>query len=74
MLVMQMRRHTAQCQPWVGPCCPGSFVAKSLQKFANPKSTAKSNGLCGTRMASQVRLANDAGSKGQLTGGGVPYL
>ena len=74
MLVMTIRRHTTQFQPRVGPCCPCSILAKGLQKFANPKSTAKSIGLCGTRMASRVRLANDAGPKGQLTGGGVPYL
>ena len=74
MLVMQMRRHTTQFQPRVGPCCPGSFVAKSMRKYANSKSTAKSIGLCDTRMASRVRLANDAGPKGQLSGGGVPYL
>jgi hypothetical protein len=74
LLVMTIRRHTTQFQPRVGPCCPGSILARSMQMYANPKSTAKSIGLYGTRMASRVRLANDAGSKGQLTGGGVPYL
>ena len=45
-----------------------------VRKYANSKSTAKSIGLCGTRMASRVGLANGAGSKGQLAGGDVPYL
>ena len=74
LLVMTIRRHTTQFQPRVGPCCPGSILAKYMQIYANPKSTAKSIGRCGTRMASQLRLNNDAGSKGQFTGGGVPYL
>ena len=71
MLVMQMRRHTTQFQPRVGPL---GFAYICIYFAKRPKSTAKSIGLCGTRMASRVRLANVAESKGQLTGGGVPYL
>ena len=74
VLVVSIRRHATQFQPRVGPYCPGSIFANGMRKYANSKYTAKSIGLCGTRMASRVRLANDAGSKGQLTGGGVPYL
>ena len=71
MLVMQMRRHTMQFQPRVGPL---GFAYICILVAKHPKSTAKSIGLCGTRMASRVRLANGAWSKGQLTGGCAPYL
>ena len=79
MLVMQMRTQgilRSFSPGWaLAARVPSSLqVHNSMQKYANSKSTAKSIGLCYTRMASQVRLANAAGSKGQLTGGGVPYL
>ena len=63
VLVVAIRRHATQFQPRVGPCCPGSILARSMQMYANPKSTAKSIGLCGTRMASRVRLQMTQGPR-----------
>ena len=74
MLVKTIRRHTTQFQPQVGPCCPGSFLARSMQLYANPKSMAKSNGLCGThivRGGGEGVLGAPSGVCGAMRQGGV---